>query len=131
MGQQQLLLIILALIVVAIAIVVGLGLFEDEAAASNRQAIIKDLHHLASLARKYYRTPTSVGGGGGTFEGFQMSPGMKQNANAAYDIFKKDHTGTNHMHFQGIGNEKGKDGTNPIRIELKVWLDDYELRPHN
>ena len=67
MGQQQLLLIILGVIVVGIAVAVGITMFNDSATSANRDAVTNDLINLASRAQQYYRRPTALGGGGGSF----------------------------------------------------------------
>ena len=69
MGQQQLLLIILGVIVVGIAVAVGITMFNDSATSANRDAVTNDLINLASRAQQYYRRPTALGGGGGSFAG--------------------------------------------------------------
>ncbi|MFQ5799129.1 MAG: hypothetical protein ACE5H0_10645 [Bacteroidota bacterium] len=130
MGQQQLLVIVLALIIVALAIVTGFWLFQDAAADANRQAVIIDLHHLASIARKHYRTPVSLGGGGNTFQNFTVSPHLAENANGTYQQIKPGHD-TDHIHFEGIGVEKGNDGINPIRIEIRIEINEIKLTEQN
>lgn len=67
MGQQQLLLILLGIIVVGIALAVGLAMFVDNAASSNRESVTHDLINLAASARVFYRRPATMGGGDGSF----------------------------------------------------------------
>src|SRR4030067_1041801 len=93
MGQQQLLLIILGVIVVGIAVAVGITMFTDSAVSANRDAVTNDLVNLAARAQQYYRRPTALGGGGGSFAGLTAnSDGLKKltnratNANGTYSI---------------------------------------------
>jgi len=67
MGQQQLLLIILGVIVVGIAVAVGITMFQDNAVSANRDAVTNDLVNLAARAQQFYRRPTALGGGQGSF----------------------------------------------------------------
>src|SRR5512139_2307107 len=77
MGQQQLLLIILGVIVVGIAVAVGITMFNDSAVSANRDAVTNDLVNLASRAQQYYRRPTALGGGGGSFANLTAAAGMR------------------------------------------------------
>lgn len=130
MGQQQLLLIILGVIIIGIAVAVGTSLFVDAAQASNRDAVTMDLYHLATIAQKHYRTPTSLGGGGNRFENFTFPPNLAENANGAYEHIKQTHA-RNHIHFEGTGIETGRDGANPIRVEVRVEIDTVILYDYN
>ena len=130
MGQQQLLLIILALIIVGLAIVVGLWLVADTAAAANRDAVYQDLQNLTGLARKHYRTPILLGGGGNTFDNFTLPPTLAKNANGTYIRTSPGHS-TDHIHFDGIGVEKGIDGVNPIQIEVRIEIDEVKTTEKN
>ena len=84
MGQQQLLLIILGVIIVGIAIAVGIALFGSSSVGSNRDAIVNDLNNLAANAYQYRVRPATMGGGGGTYTGYQVPAVLRPNDNAAY-----------------------------------------------
>ena len=130
MGTQQLLLIILGVIIVAIAVAVGISFFVDAAQASNRDALSMDLYHLATIAQKHYRTPTSLGGGGNQFDNFAFPPILAENDNGTYQHIKQSHSG-NHIHFEGTGIETGRDGIHVIRVEVRVEIDTVRLIEHN
>ncbi len=130
MGQQQLLLISLGVIIIGIAVAVGISLFVDAAQASNRDAVTMDLYRLVTLAQKHYRTPASIGGGGNQFDNFTFSPNLANNANGTYEHIKQSHAG-NHIHFEGTGIETGRDGINPIRVEVRVEIDTVKLFDYN
>ena len=67
MGQQQILLIVLAAVIVGIAVVVGMQMMGESAIDANKRACTQDLLNLAAKAQQWWRTPTSLGGGGRTF----------------------------------------------------------------
>ena len=67
MGTQQLMLIVLGVIIVGIAVVVGMQMMGASAVDANRMGCISDLQNLATKAQQWFRTPTSMGGGGRSF----------------------------------------------------------------
>jgi len=69
MGQQQILLIVLSVILVGVAVAIGISMFRDNAINSNRDAIYSDLNNIAANVYKFRMTPTSMGGGGGSYTG--------------------------------------------------------------
>jgi len=105
MGQQQLLFIILGIVIVGIAVVVGITMFMDNAASSNRDAMSADMLHLAAKARHYYGRPTSMGGGGHSFLGVTMdklvTTGFADNSNGRYYIEGTPTDGE--VVFRGVG----------------------------
>jgi type II secretory pathway pseudopilin PulG len=131
MGQQQLLLIILGVIVVGIAVAVGITMFSDSAVNANRDALTNDLVNLASRAQQYFRRPTSLGGGGSTFNGLTAdAAGIAKltnkplNGNGSYTITTAGTTTTGTAAFiaiEGYGNETGTDGTTPVKVHIKVF----------
>ncbi len=134
MGQQQLLLIILGVIVVGIAVAVGITMFKDNAVSSNRDAVTNDLVNLAARAQQYYRRPTALGGGQGTFAGLTAdATGLKKltsmpngtNANGTYTIST---AGTStQVVLRGLGVEMGNDGSNPVKVIMNVWADSAKV----
>jgi hypothetical protein len=133
MGQQQLLLIILGVIVVGIAVAVGITMFNDSATSANRDAVTNDLINLASRAQQFYRRPTALGGGGGSFAGL-ASTGIKLltktsgtsmiNGNGEYVILTASSSAVS---LQGEGTETGNDGTNPTKVVMDVWADSAKV----
>ena len=86
MGQQQLLLIILGVIIVGIAIAVGLSLFTSQSIQSNKDAMINDINNLAANAYQFNIRPTTMGGGGGKYDGWTIPVKMSSNENASYSV---------------------------------------------
>ena len=72
MGQQQLLLIVLGVIIVGIAVVVGINLFNANAEESTKDGVVSDCTNLGAMAQQYYKKPTSMGGGGNSFVGWEV-----------------------------------------------------------
>jgi Tfp pilus assembly protein PilE len=134
MGQQQLLLIILGVIVVGIAVAVGITMFNDSAVSANRDAVTNDLVNLASRAQQYYRRPTALGGGGGTFTALTAGSGMRlltktnsaamRNGNGTYTIVTST---ASTVQLQGLGTEKGNDPNNPVKVVMDVWADSAKV----
>src|SRR5512135_3002499 len=82
MGTQQILLIAIGVVIIGIMIAVGLFMFRDQAAATARDSISNDLVALATASQKYYRRPSTFGGGGNSFGGLTMSKLTTKSANA-------------------------------------------------
>ncbi len=135
MGQQQLLLIVLGVIIVGIAIAVGISMFKSNAQSSNRDQVINDLNNLAAKAQQYYRKPTSMAGGGQSFNGFALSASDIGNANGGYGVRTTAPTspggsadtiqqaisgGPAAIYIVGVGTEKGNNTTLPVEACLKV-----------
>jgi len=126
MGTQQILLIVLSVIIVGIAVAVGITMFNTQAQNANRQALVADANNFASQMIAYYKTPTSHGGGGRTFEasmdtlevwiGF-TSGGAYSNDNGTYALTR---TNASTITIVGTGTEVGNDGTNNTKITATI-----------
>ena len=104
MGQQQLLLILIVTIVVGIATVVGIQMFGEGARAAVYDAVRLDLLEIGVEAQGYYVRPTSIDGGGRSFEGLDFtklslsvdisedSDNVATNLNATYTISGQSRT---------------------------------------
>ena len=122
MGQQQLLLIILGVIVVGIAVAVGITMFQDNAVSANRDAVTNDLVNLAARAQQYYRRPTALGGGQGSFAScvFSQLSSKPTNANGSYVLSGAVLASVT---LTGTGVETGNDNTTPVEVEMIVYAD--------
>jgi len=107
MGQQQLLLIVLGVIVVGIAVVVGINLFNANAVSSNRDGVVSDLNNLGAMAQQFYKKPTSMGGGGNTFTGWELPQELDTTANGNYGVTVAAQSVT----IQGYGTENAPNGS--------------------
>ena len=86
MGQQQILFIIVGVIVIGIAITVGISIVSAQTVATNRDALINDLNHLASYAYQYRIRLRSMGGGQGDYTSFSIPPKLRSNEDGTYSV---------------------------------------------
>ena len=86
MGQQQILFIIVGVIIIGIAITVGISIVSAQTVATNRDAMINDLNHLASYAYQYRLRLRALGGGQGDYTAFAIPPKMRVNEDATYSV---------------------------------------------
>lgn len=125
MGSQQLLIIAIAAVVLAVAVAVGVTMFQDQAASSNRDELQMDLSQLAVRAQTYYRRPTTLGGGGGSFGGLRMQnlTSRTTNLNGTYTLDPDPvPNGTAFVKITGTGTEAAPDGQ-PVRVVMQVFAD--------
>ena len=135
MGQQQLLLIILSVIIVGIAIAVGINMFQTNAVDSNRQALISDVTNLGAKAHRFFRTPTSLAGGGQNFQGFYLTAKESTNANGQFIVTATEPTGTGNVtaapndsistsattvYIVASGVEVGNDNSTYVKVYAEV-----------
>jgi hypothetical protein len=128
MGSQQQLLIIVGVLMVGLSIAIGITLFTDSAAASNRDAIASDLETQASRAQIYQKRPKSLGGGGGSFVGFRISNGTLTNHNGTYSVTSATATS---VVIQGIGHEIGYDQSTSVKVAMTVSADTISVAELN
>ena len=112
MGQQQLLLLILGSIVVSIAVYTGMRLFEVHNQEQNRDRIQTELTQIYMTAAEYKMTPTSLGGGGGSYNGFVLSNTFVIEPDVWYWVGPSDQT----LQMFAYGTVIGNDGKNPVRV---------------
>src|SRR5512141_1018668 len=86
MGQQQLLLIILGVIIVGIAIAVGISQFGAHSTQANKDGVTSSLVNIAANAYQYKIRPTTMGGGGGKYDGYALPSKMSSDDNGSYTI---------------------------------------------
>ena len=120
MGQQQLLLIILGIIIVGVAIVVGINMFTAHAIEAKRNNVTNDLIHLASEAQKYYKTPSSMGGGSQKFTGWEIPEKLKINADGSFTAT----VSADNVILIGTGNEVVQ-GNDSVQVKMTVTSDDF------
>jgi hypothetical protein len=125
MGNQQLLVIAIAAVVIAVAVAVGVTLFRDQAASSNRDELEMDLAQLAVRAQTYFRRPTTLGGGGGSFRGLSMAQltSRTANLNGTYTLDPDPAPASaSFIKITGIGTETAANG-GPVKIVMQVYPD--------
>jgi hypothetical protein len=130
MGNQQLLIIVIAVVIISIAIAVGITLFRDSAASSNRDQLVADLAQYGVRAQAYYRRPSAFGGGEASFNGLTMDKitAHGTNMNGTYTMDPDPVSGTPaSIKLIGVGTETGLDGTNPVKAVMIVLSDSMSV----
>jgi hypothetical protein len=130
MGNQQLLIIVVAVVIIGIAVAVGVTMFRDAAASSNRDQLVADLAQLGVRAQAYYRRPTNFAGGGKSFTGLTMATitSRTSNLNGTYTLEPDPVTGTPaSIKIVGVGTEAGLDQTNPVKAVMIVFADTMKV----
>lgn len=121
MGQQQLLMIVLALIIIAIAIAVSIELFKTNAIEQKRDLLIEETSSLAAMAIQFYKKPKELGGGGNSFENWQIPPQMVVTFNGNFmtaDIQAQE------VRIIGTGSEVVT-GNDSIKVETVVTPNEF------
>jgi type II secretory pathway pseudopilin PulG len=113
MGQNQLVLIILGAVIVGIAIVVGINFFTSNSGHADRDAVIADLRSLAVAAQLYYKENNQ---NYRSFEGWEIQEGSDSTSNGTYNAVVSSQIIT----LTGVGNEKGNDGTNFVKVIMVI-----------
>ena len=141
MGSQQSLLIILGVIVIAIAITVGITIFKSNSSDADRNQVVNRLMSLSLKAQEYYREPSSMAGGGYTFQKFNLTSLDTGDASGSYSI---RHTLPRHadyaaggtapvhppastIYIVGCGKEIGMDGADPVKAYVAVSEDSMSV----
>jgi type II secretory pathway pseudopilin PulG len=130
MGNQQLLIIVIAVVIISIAIAVGVTLFRDSAASSNRDQLVADLAQYGVRAQAYYRRPSAFGGGQSSFNGLTMDKitARASNINGTYTMDPDPVAGTPlSIKLIGIGTETGLNGTSPVKAVMVVFSDSMSV----
>jgi len=131
MGSQQLLLIILGMVVIGIMVAIGITLFTNQAAATNRDAIANDLVHASSAAQAYWRRPQILSGGGKSFVGFDLHWAFRtlSNDNGTYAIAGA--LTDSLITIEGVGNNTGRDSATPVKVAIRVYPSRIEVQEVN
>jgi hypothetical protein len=101
------------------------SLAEDPASA-NREAIVHGLRALAVNAQRYYWTPGSEGGGGGSFANMILGYLLIRPSNV-YGYFALSSPTATSVTLTGTGRELGYDGTVPVEVEAIVYPDSVNV----
>lgn len=104
-------------IIFGIATVVGINVFTASSTQANRDALVSDLTNLAAMAQQYHRKPSSLGGGGGTYDNWTIPQGLQKTANGKYYIEKLN---SQSITLVGQGYEIGDDGINPTKVRMEI-----------
>jgi len=134
MGSQQLFLLIVTVVLVGVGVSVGIWMFIDQSTATNRDQISNDLVQFAAQAQKYYRKPSTLGGGNSSFQGLTLSrvTSKPANANGTYELSPDPAPASaEFVTITGTGKENGVDGTAPVKLVMTVWSDSLMIVVEN
>ncbi len=112
MGAQQLLIIVLVTFVVGLGIVTGIKLVSSFNQANERDMILVQMGVIVGEAKKHWSSPKSIGGGDGTFIGFEPSSRLTNTDRMRIYLT----IGSDWILFQGFGSVEGWDATSPGQL---------------
>jgi len=115
MGQQQILLIVLGMIIVGIAIIFGHNIFKQHSIDSKRDIVISENVNLANMAYQHYKKPIKLGGGGNSFESWQIPDNLKITVSGEYEA----DISADIVVITGTGNEIVT-GTDYVKVQTTV-----------
>jgi hypothetical protein len=121
MGQQQLLLIVLGVIIVGIAVLLGILIFRQSSIDQKRDLLINEGMTVANNAREYFHKPANYGGGGYSFDGWEIPSQMVTSANGSYTAT----VNSDNVEIIGTGNELVS-GTDLVEVRFIVTSDAVE-----
>lgn len=118
MGTAQLLYITLGVIIIGLAIVTGLQMFQAYSQDSAREQLISHSLTILSKAEEYYKKPTNLGGGGGSYTGFQLPSEFTRNELGNFNVSLV--ANNQRVNIDAKGDLNGYDGNNPVRIIARI-----------
>jgi hypothetical protein len=118
MGQQQLLLIVLGIIIVGVAVILAIALFRANAIENKRDLVLNESISIATNAQAYYKKPTILGGGNGSFDGWDVPNQLKITASGNFTA----NVQSNIVTLTGTGNEVVS-GTDSVKVQVIVFGD--------
>lgn len=71
MGTQQFLFIVVSVIVVGVAVAVGINMFTASYTERINEILLSKIYQIGNEANAYRKKPTAMGGGGGSYKGFE------------------------------------------------------------
>jgi len=133
MSSKDLLIIALVVLLVGLLGYTGYRYFREKRVENARSAMQTEITWVAQDALRYCRAPKSLGGGEGSFTGFEGAPKHKPGNPRAKRVWSGKallHTdrGTysltavtrDSVTIEGVGNPKGDDGINAVKIRAIV-----------
>jgi hypothetical protein len=127
MGSQQLLLITLGTIVVALAVYSGINMASSYFEDHNREQVINILQNLSTMAQEYYKKPAEAGGGGGSYQGFEIPNEFSNSEVGTFNCTANK----NRARIRGKGTVTGNDGQDKINVIVVVEPGNIEFQIRN
>lgn len=147
MQSTSIIVIVLTIALVAAAVLVGTQVFKKNSVDAARDALADELKDLAVISLKHFNRPGFLGGGGNSFKNLDKirRKNSKSRVKSDKDKKTKNIKGTQiwetqtGMYFvviaekdsaviQGVGDEIGSDGVNPVSVQLVVKKDSRYLK---
>ena len=140
MQSTSIIVIVLVVALVATAIVVGTKAFKRNTVDASRDAIATELKDLATASVRHFNRPAFMGGGAHSFNNLDKLKRKSTKSRDKKDKDKKDknvppgtqvwetEAGTYYIVIaakdsaviEGVGDEIGRDGVNPVAVQLVV-----------
>jgi Tfp pilus assembly protein PilE len=121
-------------VILGIMVAIGIDMFKDQASSSNRDALSNDLVNYAASAQRYFRKPPHMSGGDHSFNGLRFRHLARQstNANGQFVLTPEPASATDaFVTITATGVETGRDGTNPVQVQIAVWADSLYVQTLN
>lgn len=118
MGSAQLLYITLGVIVVGLAIVTGMNMFQSYMQESTREQLINHCITILSKAEEYYKKPENLGGGGNSYQGFEVPEDLTRNELGRFKINLASNR--ERININARGDVDGYDGNKPVRVIARI-----------
>jgi hypothetical protein len=133
MGIKQILLMVAGVISVGLMAYMGVRYFKEKRGENLRAAMQAEIAVVVNEALWYHRAPKSAGGGSGTFTGFagmsaRKAHGKRRDRVVSGKLVQETENGSyslvtvaaDSVVIEGVGDPKGADGINPIKVRAIV-----------
>jgi hypothetical protein len=78
--------LVLTITLFGIAVAAGVWTLGQRNIQLRRDVMISGIQHIAADALQYRRRPSTMGGGGGSYAGYSIPPGLRENRSAVYQV---------------------------------------------
>ncbi len=116
MGQQQLLTIVLGALIVGMTVAGAIRVVDQYRMDDVRGRVRQEAILLAQYAEEYRLRPTRMGGGGGSYTGFQLPKFFIDEPDIGYWVVGSGQNLQVYACSWGAAAIKGNDGVNPVAV---------------
>jgi len=136
--------LVIAAIVVTAAVFVANELFVERTADATRDSMMSEMKDLAGESLKHYTKPSFLGGGGKSFKNLDRMRRKNSKARGKADkanktknlsgteiwetelgIYNVVVTAQDSAVIEGVGDVLGRDGENPVTVQIVIKKDTY------
>lgn len=118
MGQQQLLLIVLGMLIVGMAVYGSARVYDERRAEQSRDRITQEGMLLLQYADEYKARIRQLGGGGGTYDGFQLPQFFFDEPDVGYWVSASGKFVQVYACGFGADAADGEDGTTKVAVMI-------------